>query len=683
MAAIIATINFTPRNTTRTTTRKVKATLTSSSTTTNVSVNGKASLRKKETVVVDKNNKKALDYSEIQRLSVKDYLERSKELIKADGGPPRWFSPLECGAARLNNAPLFLYLPGLDGVGLGLILHHQRLGKMFDVWCLHIPVTDRTTFEDLVHLVERTVKTENTRSPNRPIYLVGESLGGCLALAVAARNPGIDLLLILANPATSFSKSQLQPLLPFLDTMSEHLYPGFPYILGFLTGDPFKMMMAAVEKGTPPEQAVGELSQNLVAILPSLSVLADILPRESIHWKLQMLKSAASFTNSRIHAVKAETLILASGGDQLLPSQNEAERLSKVLPSCQIRNFRDSGHTLLMEDGVDLVTVIKGAGFYRRTRKIDYVSDFVLPTPSEFKKVYDSSYRWVDLATSPVMLSTLEDGKIVRSLAGIPHQGPVLLIGYHMLMGLELGPLVWRFMVEKDILLRGMAHPIMFEKHLEERLFDSSSFDSYRLVGGVPVSASNFYRLLSTKAHVLLYPGGAREALHRKGEEYKLFWPLQSEFVRMAARFGAKLVPFGVVGEDDMFDIFFDYDDQLKVPYIKDRIEDINNGLVRRLRTEINGEVAEEDLYIPGLRPKLPGRIYFLFGKPIDTQVRREDLRDRDRANELYLHVKSEVERSIAYLKVRREKDPYRTLLSRVLYQATNGSTSEIPTFEF
>lgn len=37
-----------------------------------------------------------------------------------------------------------------------------------------------------------------------------------------------------------------------------------------------------------------------------------------------------------------------------------------------------------------------------------------------------------------------------------------------------------------------------------------------------------------------------------QGEEYKLFWPEQSEFVRMAARFGATIIPFGVVGEDDI-----------------------------------------------------------------------------------------------------------------------------------
>lgn len=41
----------------------------------------------------------------------KDYFEQAKELIKPDGGPPRWFSPLESGS-RLENSPLLLFLPG-------------------------------------------------------------------------------------------------------------------------------------------------------------------------------------------------------------------------------------------------------------------------------------------------------------------------------------------------------------------------------------------------------------------------------------------------------------------------------------------------------------------------------------------------------------------------------------------
>lgn len=54
-------------------------------------------------------------------------------------------------------------------------------------------------------LVEEAVKLEYALSPNKPIYLVGDSFGGCLALAVAARNPTFDLVLILVNPGESIN----------------------------------------------------------------------------------------------------------------------------------------------------------------------------------------------------------------------------------------------------------------------------------------------------------------------------------------------------------------------------------------------------------------------------------------------------------------------------------------------
>ncbi|XP_042501769.1 acyltransferase-like protein At3g26840, chloroplastic isoform X5 [Macadamia integrifolia] len=619
-----------------------------------------------------------------RRLSIEDYLEGTKDLIsrKWDGDgrapPPRWFSPLEC-ASRLDNSPLLFFLPGIDGVGLGLILHHQRLGKIFDIWCLHIPVMNRTPFTELVQLIEKTVKSEHSRSPNRPIYLVGESLGACLALAVAALNSDIDLTLILSNPATSFRRSQLQTLTTLLEVMPEQLPFSLPYNTKLFEGDPLRMMMASVGKGLPFQQTVGELSESLGTFLHCLSVLPDILPRETLLWKLRMIRSASSFANSRLHAVKAQTLILSSGRDQLLPSQEEAERLRHTLPDCRIRNFKDSGHTLFMEDGVDLVTIIKGANFYRRTRHVDHVLDYVPLTPSEFKEA-SKSYRWLDIAASPVMLSTLENGKIVRSLAGIPSEGPVLFVGYHMLLGWELSPLVCKIFSERNIHVRGVAHPLMWNE-ADGMMQDSSAYDTYRVMGAVPVSATNLYKLFATKSHVLLYPGGVREALHRKGEEYKLFWPERSEFVRMAARFGAKIIPFGVVGEDDVSEVVLDYEDLMKIPYFRTQIKELNKDVVR-LRTDVNGELGNQDLHLPIVLPKLPGRFYYLFGKPIETEGRKTELRDKEQAHELYLEVKSEVENCIAYLKEKREKDLYRNILPRLVYQATHGIDSEIPTFE-
>lgn len=48
----------------------------------------------------------------VGRKSLKEYFERSKELIiSSDGGPPRWFTPLECGPPSMNS-PLLLFLPG-------------------------------------------------------------------------------------------------------------------------------------------------------------------------------------------------------------------------------------------------------------------------------------------------------------------------------------------------------------------------------------------------------------------------------------------------------------------------------------------------------------------------------------------------------------------------------------------
>jgi len=56
-----------------------------------------------------------------------------------------------------------------------------------------------------VKLVGEAVKLEHALFPNKPIYLVGDSFGGSLALAVAAHNPTVDLVLILSNPGDSIN----------------------------------------------------------------------------------------------------------------------------------------------------------------------------------------------------------------------------------------------------------------------------------------------------------------------------------------------------------------------------------------------------------------------------------------------------------------------------------------------
>ncbi|XP_044377242.1 acyltransferase-like protein At3g26840, chloroplastic isoform X6 [Triticum aestivum] len=532
------------------------------------------------------------------RKGVSEYVEAAQQLTRwPDGGPPRWFSPLECGGAggRISGAPTLLYLPGIDGVGLGLIRHHEALAKIFVLWCLHIPVKDRTSFEGLVEYVERTVKLESSRAPDRPVYLVGESIGACIALAVAARNRDTDLVLILVNPGTSFHKSKLQSLSAFLDLIPEPFHLNSPEFLNFLT----------------------VLLENF----------------------MQML------------------LTFIGRGTYL----------------------EEGGQALSEEGGFDIVTTIKGAGYYRRSSQTDFIADYLPPTPSELKKILDS-FGILNFANL-VMLSTLPDGKIVRGLAGLPEEGPVVLVGYHMLMALELVPLVAGVLSSTGINLRGLGHPFLFNKYSEQLLPESSLFDVCRILGAVPVTTFNFYKLLSEKHFVLLYPGGAREVLHRKGEEYKLFWPEQPEFVRMASRFGAKIIPFGVVGEDDICDVLLDYNDLLKLPFYDIMDKKLNKDSVK-LRADCTGEIQNQPIHPMVVLPKVPGRFYFIFGKPIETRGREMELTEKENAQHMYLHVKSEVENCIKYLKEKREEDPYRSILPRLLYQAVHGHNAEIPTFE-
>ncbi|CAI9102431.1 OLC1v1000697C2 [Oldenlandia corymbosa var. corymbosa] len=586
--------------------------------------------------------------------TVQDYVEIAKEMIlRPDGGPPRWFCPIECGCP-LKDSPVLLYLPGIDGLGLGLILHHKALGRAFEVRCMHIPVNDRTPIEGLVSFVENAVRLENKSSGRKPIYIVGDSFGGCIALSAAARIPTIDLVVILINPATSYNRSKLQYLPPLLEAVPDQVQTFMPYLYGLTSGNPFKMAVVNTT-GSSPTLIMEQVFSKLTAILPHLSDLADIISMDFYVWKLKLLKAAAAKANSHLHAVKAEVLIMASGRDYMFPSGEEAGRLVNSLQNCKMRYFKDNGHALLMEDGFSLLTIIKGSGTYRRKNKLDIVSDFLPPSLSEFKICFDKNLGFFHFAVSPVTYSTLHDGSIVRGLSGVPHQGPVLLVGYHMFFGLEISSLVEAFLKEKNIVVRGMTHPEMFTENFR-----------------------------SINEHVLLYPGGVREALHRKDEHYKLFWPQRPEFVRMAIRFGVTIVPFGVVGADDLMGICLDYDEQMKIPSLREKIR-LQNLKTKKLmnRTVLEGEeISKQDFYVPGFYLKKPGRFYFLFGKPIETRGFMESWKDEELAMTLYLKIKSAVEQNMSYLLEKRKQDPYRDIFARAAYRAISNSSSDIPSFE-
>jgi pimeloyl-ACP methyl ester carboxylesterase len=100
-----------------------------------------------------------------------------------------------------SESPLFIYLPGMDGTGKLLQSQIPQLATSLDVRCLSIPRNYLTTWDVLAKNVLDLIHAELEKSCQRPIYLCGESFGGCLAMQVATQSPQLFKRIILINPA--------------------------------------------------------------------------------------------------------------------------------------------------------------------------------------------------------------------------------------------------------------------------------------------------------------------------------------------------------------------------------------------------------------------------------------------------------------------------------------------------
>ncbi|CAI6010293.1 unnamed protein product, partial [Closterium sp. NIES-65] len=480
--------------------------------------------------------------------------ERAAE--KAESGPPRFLCPADAvPPSDAGLLPRLFFLPGggtrsIEGSGFGLQLHHKTLARLFEVTCLHVPLSDRTSFTRLVELVEEEVVREHKLNPSRALFILGESFGALLALAVSARNTKLPITLVLVNPATSFPRSPLHPLIPVLRSIPPDVYRVFPYLLSFTMGNPIRMASGQVPLDASPLDRLVQLRQNLLDLLPILPLVADILPQETLEWKLDLLEEGSAAVEPVLKDIKHTTLIVAGGEDQMLPSEEEAKRLHKEMAAYKtvVKQCPNSGHTLLLEADIDLASIIKGAGVYRRSsskREDPQVDGFVLPTVEEFARSKGGMDGTIRLMCSPVFLSTVVDdardttdlsrvlrnssspshsshssssslsARIVLGLEGIPtDERPLLFVGNHQTYAPDLSPLIAELLAH-GVPLRGLAHPIalgMFPGSIEH----NPMAEEFRLFGAVPVTPKVLHRLMATDQAALLFPGGMREALRKR-----------------------------------------------------------------------------------------------------------------------------------------------------------------------
>lgn len=160
-----------------------------------------------------------------------------------------------------------------------------------------------------------------------------------------------------------------------------------------------------------------------------------------------------------------------------------------------------------------------------------------------------------------------------------------------------------------------------------------------------------------------------KEAYKAQKDKYKLFWSETPEFVRIAMRFGATIVPFGAVGLEDCFTVLLEAQQQLAIPGLREYVRQRMQGIPA---------VRDDELFVAPLAlPTTPRRLYVSFGKPIRTAGM--DYKDYDAAADLYANVKHDVESEVDWLLERRKHDPYDDPWRRLPYEAFWGK--QAPTF--
>ena len=234
--------------------------------------------------------------------------------------------------------PLFVFLSAMDGTGKLLRSQLSSLSTAFDIRCLSIPQNDLSTWTQLSQRTINLIKIEQKAAPKRPIYLCGESFGGCLALKVALSAPELLDKLILVNSATSFSQKAI---VKYGSYLTQYL-PTYLYRLSVTATLPF---LGALDRIKPEER------QELLKAMESVSQKTAI-------WRLELMRSFQVKKNQLKNFPKS-TLIIASAADRLLPSIPQAKFLVKYLPKAQMVILPNSGHACLLEADVDLCEIIR------------------------------------------------------------------------------------------------------------------------------------------------------------------------------------------------------------------------------------------------------------------------------------------------------------------------------------
>ena len=442
--------------------------------------------------------------------------------------------------STLDTKTPLIFLPGLDGIEGYQSKSIDSLNEVFDVWRMTVSDDDRSSFLDIASVILEKLETFD-----KPAIIVGESFGGLLAayIALRAKRSSISKL-VMINPATSFDRTSWPLIAPIIASSGI----ASPIIqLATLLSDAAQIQRAGrkIISGITSTQSAIDAYNGL---LESSRTLTQKLSPETIKWRISnWFTVGSSLMSEKYSKITTATLILVGKNDRLLPSQSEGRRLRKEMTSSErvdVKEF-DVGHTLLGDSFIDIARELKQVAGPKNAM------DCAFPTAEDMVDVEKNFGPFLN-SMSPIFLTKGINGELVRGIDSLPtgvDGRPVLLVGNHQLYGADCAQIIREFINSKSTLVRGLAHPMVFN----DRDSNPLMAPTLKKYGAVEVSPTAIFevnipnslilenmsklyllliaymlfvclQLLKRNETVMLFPGGAREALHGKGEEYKLFW---------------------------------------------------------------------------------------------------------------------------------------------------------------
>jgi pimeloyl-ACP methyl ester carboxylesterase len=266
-----------------------------------------------------------------------------------------------------GDGPVMLLVHGLGGAHLNWMAVAPQLAAHHRVYALDLPgfgrsplAGRRSTIAANVDRVSRAI----TRLSRGPVVLMGNSMGGLLAIGAAALHPSLVDLLVLVDPAVPPPRGAFPPR---LDTVSRTFLA-----TAFMPRWGAKRLSRAVA-ALGPESLVRE-TMRLVSSDPSrveqavidahIALEAERLAESSWHESFYAATRSlvAALVQKRkvfrwVQEVRAPTLLLHGDRDRLVPVAS-ARNIASMRPDWEYHEFAGAGHVPMLEVPGEFVEVV-------------------------------------------------------------------------------------------------------------------------------------------------------------------------------------------------------------------------------------------------------------------------------------------------------------------------------------